>query len=186
MGHAIKASDPQLAQIDVSVLRFLDQEDIVLVELPSCHSPCKAAVPTEEKISSQVSLETKINQFHLKEERKKQKEPIIQVLDLEDELDRSSNIYTPRFIVAQVDNNSKEEEEEMALNKKKGLRELLEDRAKRSVPKDASGSQPHLALPPPPPPTVHSFAITNLKKKRKEQELVKEGELVFQNPTWEP
>ena len=103
---------------------------------------------------------------------------MVQVLDSEDELDRSSGVRTPKFIVAQVDNNSKEEEEEMALNRKKGLHELLMDRAKRSAPKDPSRSQPPLALPPPHPPTVYSFSIANLKKKRKEKELAEEGELV--------
>ena len=38
----------------------------------------------------------------------------------------------PKFIVARVDNSS-EEEEEMALNRKKGLCELLADRAKGST-----------------------------------------------------
>ena len=33
VGHAIKASDPRLAWIDVSVLRFLAREDIVLSSL---------------------------------------------------------------------------------------------------------------------------------------------------------
>ena len=78
-----------------------------------------------------------------------------------------------------MDDSLEEEEEEMALNRKKGLCELLANRAKGSAPKDASGSQPLLALSPPPPsPIVNSFAIVNLKKKRKEKELVKEGELV--------
>ena len=68
-----------------------------------------------------------------------------------------------------------EEEEEMALNRKKGLRDLLADKAKGSMPKDALGSQPPLSLPSPPPPTVNLFAITNLKKKRKDKGLAKGG-----------
>ena len=68
----------------------------------------------------------------------------------------------------------------MGMNKNKGLHELLANRAKKSAPKDASRSQPPLALPPPPPPTVNPFVVTNLKKKRKEKELAKEGELVLQ------
>lgn len=78
-----------------------------------------------------------------------------------------------------MDDSLEEEEEEMALNRKKGLRELLADRAKGSVPKDASRSQPPLALPSPPPPIVNSFTVSNLKKKRNE-ELAEEGELVPQ------
>ena len=73
------------------------------------------------------------------------------------------------------DSLEEEEEEEMALNRKKGLRDLLADKAKGSMPKDALGSQPPLSLPSPPPPTVNLFAITNLKKKRKEKKLAKGG-----------
>ena len=64
---------------------------------------------------------------------------MIQVLDSEGELDRSSVVCNPKFIVARVDDSS-EEEEEMAFNKKKGLRELFADRAKGQAPKDTSGS----------------------------------------------
>ena len=65
---------------------------------------------------------------------------MVQVSNLKDELNRSSGVRTPRFIVARVDDSSEEEEEEMALNRKKGLHELLVDRAKGSAPKDALGS----------------------------------------------
>ena len=34
IGHAIRAGDPQLARIDVSILNFLAQEDLPLVVLP--------------------------------------------------------------------------------------------------------------------------------------------------------
>ena len=57
---------------------------------------------------------------------------MIQVSDLEGELNRSSVVRSPKLIVAQVD-NSLEEEEEMALNKRKGLKELLAERNKRSA-----------------------------------------------------
>ena len=65
-------------------------------------------------------------------------------------------------------------------NKKKGLRELLTGRAKGSAPKDASRSQLPLALPSPPPPSpsVNPFAPANLKKRKKDKEVVKEGEVV--------
>ena len=66
----------------------------------------------------------------------------------------------------------------MALNRKKGLCELLADKAKWLVPKDALGSQPPLTLPP--LPIANLFAIANLKKKRKEKELNDEGKLVPQ------
>ena len=103
---------------------------------------------------------------------------MIQVSDSEDKLDKSSNVRTSRFIVAQVANSlEEEEEEEMAMNRKRGLCELLANRAKGLAPKDASRSQPPLALP---PPTINPFAVANLKKKRNEQELVEKGELVPQ------
>ena len=34
IGHAIRAGDPQLARIDVSIPNFLAQEDLPLVVLP--------------------------------------------------------------------------------------------------------------------------------------------------------
>ena len=69
-----------------------------------------------------------------------------------------------------MDNSSEVEEEEMALNRKRGLRKLLVDKKKGLEPKDASGSQPLLALPLHSPLSpINSFIITNLKKKRKEK-----------------
>ena len=98
------------------------------------------------------------------------------ILDSEDELDRSSVVCSPRLVVACVD-SSLEEEDEMPLdNRKKGLRELL--KARGSVPKDASGPQPPLPFPPFPPSLVNPFAPTNLKKRKKENEVAEEGELV--------
>ena len=90
-----------------------------------------------------------------------------------------------KFIVAWMDNSS-EEEEKMALDRKKGLKKLLVDRAKGSVQKDTSRSQPLPTLlpppppPPPPPPAVNLLAMPNLKKKRKEKEVAEEGEVVRQ------
>ena len=73
----------------------------------------------------------------------------------------------------------------MALDRKKGLKKLLVDRAKGSVQKDTSRSQPLPTLlppppPPPPPPAVNLLAMPNLKKKRKEKEVAEEGEVVRQ------
>ena len=85
-----------------------------------------------------------------------------------------------KFIVARMDNSS-EEEEKKALDRKKGLKKLLVDRAKGSVQKDTSRSQPlPTLLPPPPPPAVNLLAMPNLKKKRKEKEVAEEGEVVRQ------
>lgn len=137
MGHAIRTGDLCLARIDVSVPEFLIQVDNVPVELPSCRSPHEATVLREEIASSCLSLEAGIDQFHLEEEREEQEQLVIQVLDSENELDRSSGICIPKLVVAWVD-DSLEEEEEMTLSRKKGLHELLADRAKGLVPKDAS------------------------------------------------
>ena len=139
VGHAIRIGDPWLAWIDISVPRFLAQEYIVPVELTSRHFPCKAVVLREELASSWLSHEAEIDQFRLEEEEEEQEKHVIQVLDSEGELDKSSVVRNPKFIVARVDDSSKEEEE-MALNKKKGLRELFADRAKGQAPKDISGS----------------------------------------------
>lgn len=72
-----------------------------------------------------LSLEEEIDQFHLEEEEgEEQEKPVIQVSDSKGELDRSFVVRSPKFIVARVD-DSFEEQEEIAMNKKKGLRKLL-------------------------------------------------------------
>ena len=75
---------------------------------PSTVPPHKVAAPREETASSHLSLETEIDQFFLEGEGEDQEEPMVQILDSEGELDRSS--------VARFPNDSSEEEEEMALN----------------------------------------------------------------------
>ena len=71
---------------------------------------------------------------------------MIQVSNSGDELDRSSGISAPRFTIACVADNSKEEEEEeeIPLKRKKGLCELLTSKAKGLAPKDALGFHPFL------------------------------------------
>ena len=106
---------------------------------------------------------------------------MIQVSDLEDELDRSSSICPFGLVVVHVVSSSKEEEEEeeeMPPERKKGLNELLAGRTKGSAPKKALGSQlpPTLPLSP-----VNPFAPANLKKRKKDKEVVEEEELVFHN-----
>ena len=118
-----------------------------------------------------MSFEAEIDQFCLEEEGEVQEEPTIQVSDTEDEPNRLSGVCTPSLVIAHIDNSSKEEEEEeMALNKKKGLRELLADKAKGLAPKDTPRSQPLPALPPS-PLTVNLFTVANLKKKKKEKKV---------------
>ena len=109
------------------------------VKLPFHHGPLEAVVLREEIASSRLSLEAKIGQFQLEEEREEQGVLVVQVLDLKDELDRSLGVRPSKFIVARVD-SSLEEEEEMPLDKKRGLREVFASRGKGSTLKDALGS----------------------------------------------
>ena len=60
-------------------------------------------------------------------------------MDSEGELDRSFIVRSSKLVVALMDNISKEEDE-MALNPRKGLKDLLVRRNKRSSSKDASKS----------------------------------------------
>ena len=134
------------------------------VELPFRHYPSEAVVLREKTASSRLSHEEK-------------GKPVILLLDLEDEPNRSSGVRAPRFVVARIDNSSEEEEDGMSLNRKRGLHKLLVDKAKGLAPKDVLGSQPPLSLFLP-PPLVNSIALANLKKRKKENKAVEEGELL--------
>ena len=70
-----------------------------------------------------MSPETKIDQFRLKEEEDAQREHV-EISNSEGALNRSFTVHFPKLIVARVDSSS-EEEEKMALNLRKGLKELL-------------------------------------------------------------
>ena len=63
VGHAIKAGDPRLHRIDISIPRFLACKDVVPVKLPSQRVLPEAAVPREETASLRLSLEKEIDQF---------------------------------------------------------------------------------------------------------------------------
>ena len=76
MGHAIRAGDPRLCRIDISVPRFLAHEDVVPIELPSQRALPEAAAPREETASSRISLKEEIDQFQLEEEEEVQTNPI--------------------------------------------------------------------------------------------------------------
>ena len=65
---------------------------------------------------------------------------MIQVSDSEDEPDRFLGVHSLGLVIARIDNSSEEEEEEMSLNRKRGLHELLVNRAKGLAPKDTSRS----------------------------------------------
>ena len=132
MGHIIRASDPRLCMIDFSIPRFLAQKDVVPVELPPQLAIPEVAAPREEIASSRLSLEEEIDQFRLEEEREEQGDPVIHISDPEDEFDRTS--------VAKIDDSFEEEEEEMAFNLRKFLKDLLMGRNKGSSSKEAPKS----------------------------------------------
>ena len=100
---------------------FLAREDFVPIKLPAHHFSLEAAVLRKETVSSRLSLEAEIDQFHLEEKGEEQGELVIQVSGSEDKPDRFLGVHTSNFIVVRIDNSSKEEEEEMVLNRKKGL-----------------------------------------------------------------
>ena len=170
VGLVIRADNPRLRWIDVSMLGFLALEDLPPIELPLHHALPKATAPREETASSRLSLEEEIDQFQLEEEKEEQGAPIIHVSNSEDEFDRFSGVCTLGFVVARVVNSFKGEEEEMALNPRKGLRDLMARRNKGSSSKEVPKSQvpanltPHLS---PPTTTLSLLPIPNLKKKRK-------------------
>ena len=132
MGHIIRAIDPRLCMIDFSIPRFLAQKDVVPVELPPQLAIPEVAAPREEIASSRLSLEEEIDQFRLEEEREEQGDPVIHISDPEDEFDRTS--------VAKIDDSFDEEEEEMAFNLRKFLKDLLMGRNKGSSSKEAPKS----------------------------------------------
>ena len=82
-------------------------------------------------------------------------------------------------MITRPNSTSKEEEDEMTLNREnKGLRKLVAARNKGPTSKEVLKSQVRPALPPPPPlpPTnLRPHAIPNLKKKRPMQEIEEEN-----------
>ena len=182
VGNAIRADDFRLAQIDVSLPGFLAREDLLLVELPLQRILLEAAVPREETASSYLSLKVEINRFHFEEDKKERVDPIIQLPDSEDELDKHSVAHSPRLIVVHV-NPSFEEDKEMDINPRRGLKGLLAVRNKRASSKKVHKSQVPTNLPPPPPilvTTVGLLPYPDLKKKKKKRkwQKVEEGKVV--------
>ena len=173
IGHATRASDQRLAQIDVSISNFLAQEDLPPVVLPlQGVLPMVAVVAREEIAASQSSLEEEIDKFHFEEEET-QRAQVVHISDAKDKPDRHLGVHVSIQVIARPDSTSEEEEDEMALNRgNKGLRELMAARNKGSTLKEVPKSQvpPTLPLPPPLPPIdLRLHAIPNLKKKGTKQ-----------------
>ena len=91
----------------------------------------------------------------------------MELSDSKGELDKSSLAHSSRLIIAHVDNISKEEED-MSLNPRKGLKDLLAGRSKGSSSKKAPKTQ----LPPNLPPSPSSFSV----RPAPQSELAKEEE----------
>ena len=134
VGQAIRAGDPRIHRIDVSRPSFLAQRDLPPVELPPQRSPWEVATRREETASSRFSLEVEIDQFHFEEEEGALERPI-ELLDSEAKLDRLFAAHS-LILVSRV-NNSSEEEEEMALNSRRDLKDLVAGRNKGSSSKKA-------------------------------------------------
>ena len=138
VGNTIRAGEPQLRRIDVSVTGFLARVDLSLVELPLHHAFPETATPREEIASSCLSLEEEIDQFRLKEEEEVWEDPV-EIPDSEGELDGALVARSPQLIISEVDSSSKEEEP-MSLNPRKGLWDLMVGRNKGSSSKEAPKS----------------------------------------------
>ena len=94
IGNAIRAGDPRLHRIDISVLDFLAQVDLPPVEFPLHHALPEAAASKEETASSCLSLKEEIDQFRLEEEEEVRADPV-EIPNSEGEFDRSSVARTP-------------------------------------------------------------------------------------------
>ena len=135
VGQAIRAGDPRIHRIDVSRPSFLAQRDLPPVELPPQRSPWEVATPREETAFSRFSLEVEIDQFHFEEEGGALERPI-ELSDSEAKLDRLFAAHSLILVITRVNNSSKEEEE-MALNPRRDLKDLVAGRNKGSSSKKA-------------------------------------------------
>ena len=186
VGQAIRAGDPRLAHIAVSVPGFLARKDRPpVILLPQQILPEVAVALREEIASSRSSLEEEINKFHF-EEDETQGAQIVHISDTKEETDRHSGVHAPILVIACPDSTSEEEENEMALNQgNKILRDLMVARNNGSTSQEVPKSQVPPIFPPPPPlPPIDLglHDIPNLKKKRPVQEL-EEGEMAPQKGT---
>ena len=79
-----------------------------------------------------MSLEAEIDQFYLGDEEEKQEEQVVKVPNFEHELNRVSGLHPSGLEVVHPDDSLEDEEEKMALNQRKGLRDLMAGRNKGS------------------------------------------------------
>ena len=98
--------------------------------LPLQQVPQEVATPREETDSTHLSLEAEIDQFHLDEEGEVPERPV-ELSDTKADFDRFSTANLPRLVVAWIDSSL--EEEEMALNQMRSLRDLMFARNKAAT-----------------------------------------------------
>ena len=166
VGQALRAGNPKLARVDIFKPGFMARRDLPPVVLPARPIPQEVAAPREETTSTHLSLEVEVDQFHLDEKGEAPDRPV-EVLDFEAGLDRSSAIDFLRLVVAWIDSN--EENEDMALNRNRSLRDLFTDRNKESSSNEATKFQVPPTLPPPPLLPLTDLKLNvmkDLKKKR--------------------
>ena len=99
----------------------------------------------------------------------------MELSDFEANLDRFSAAQSPQLVVARVDTSS-QEEEEIAINPRRGLRDLVAGR-KGGLSKDVPKTQlpPNPTLPPLPSP-LGLLPDPNLQKRKRKGKEIKEGE----------
>ena len=141
-----------MARDDLPPVRLPIHQIPPLLVLPLQQVLLEATVVAEEEITSfRLSLEEEIDRFRFMEDDGVSKKPV-DISDFKTESAKLSSIHPKQLVIAQIDSESKEEEEAMDLKKRPGLKGLLASRNKGGNSKEAPKMQPHVVLPPPPPP----------------------------------
>ena len=140
-GQAIRACDPKLARIDVSVPSFLARRDRPpVVLLPQWILPEAVAAPKEEISSSRSFLDEKIDKFHFEEE-KTQEAQIVHISNTKKETNWHLGVQAPILVIAHLDSTFEEEEAKMALYRgNKNLKDLMATRNKGSTSQEVPKS----------------------------------------------
>ena len=131
------------------------RRDLPPVELPIRRVPQEVAAPREEIASTHLSLEAKINQFHLQEEGEVLEKPV-ELSNFEADFDRFSVAHSPRLIIAQIDTSLEDKEEGLYLKLRTSLKGLLANRNKGSSSKKVPKTQVPPPLSPSSSPCDHS------------------------------
>ena len=128
-GQAIRAGNPRLAHINVSIPGFLARRELPPVQLPVQRVLPEAVVLGEGADFSYLSLEAQIDQFRFAEEGEVPARPV-ELSDSNSDIDRFSVAPTLGLVITQVDTSQEVEEEDMDLKPRSGFRGLLSNRNK--------------------------------------------------------